>query len=105
MILFGSYFPEQDVLYMNSGMYEIDVRSQNYNIIKDISCTSMIFYVKQRDIDLALKMRMFTNYGIETNIFITDKVEDQSAVLYKCSTDTDLNIHVHFCCPKLATPC
>lgn len=97
MILFGSYFPQQDVVYMNNGTYEVDVRSQNYNIIKDISITSLLFHIKQRDINIALKMRAFTNYGIETNIFIIDKVNDQRALLSSCYTDIDLNLHIHFC--------
>ncbi len=81
---------------MNNGVYEIDVRSTNYNIIKDIECTSIIFHIKKRDIDLALKLRSHTNYGVETNIFITEKINDEADVRLKCETDMDLNIHIHF---------
>jgi hypothetical protein len=96
MLLFVSYFPEQNVVYMNNGVYEIDVRSNNYNIIKDIHFTSMVFHIKRRDIDIALQLRGHTNYGVETNIFITEQVNDESAILLQCQCDTDLNMHVHF---------
>lgn len=96
MLLHVGYFPQVDVIYMNHGHFEVDIRSTNYNILKDIDVTMIVFHVKKKHVKKALHLRSHTYFGIPTDLFIVDKVDDEREILFQCNADTDLNLRVHF---------